>query len=98
MNPNVAQAIETLRRAGFRLVSPVSVRWLTLSEVAETLSVSVRTVQRMVASGELAPVLRWGSEVRISERALAAWTEAHTVSQPRVEHQQTPRACAQLAA
>lgn len=48
------------------------VRLLTLDTVAERLAVSRRTVQRLIDAGELRAV-RFGRNVRITERELAAF-------------------------
>lgn len=54
---------------------PPAVQLLTLSQVAERLAVSRRTVQRLIDAGELRPV-RFGRSVRLTERELAAFVAA----------------------
>lgn len=107
MTPEVAQSIETLRRAGYVFASPVAMRWLTCGEIAHALSMHPRTIRALVASGDLAPAIRWGAEIRVSERALGAWLARHAItpvgapecpqmpstpSLSPVEHHQRPRA------
>lgn len=46
-------------------------RLLTAAETAETLSVSLRTVRRLIANNKL-PIIRVGRAVRIRREALAA--------------------------
>ncbi len=50
--------------------------WLTPAEVASLLKVSVRTVGRWIATGDL-PALRVGSVVRVGRQALAEWQRRH---------------------
>jgi excisionase family DNA binding protein len=57
-------------------------RFLTVSEVAEELSCSYRTVLRRIADGSIA-TFRDGGIVRIPEKALADYVRARTHSAPR---------------
>ena len=58
-------------------VSAARQRLLTIEQVADRCSVSVRTVRRWIASGELG-VHRLGTRnVRVSEHDLAAFLAAH---------------------
>lgn len=50
-------------------------RLLTLDDVAERLAVSRRTAERLVASGQLR-IVRFGGNVRVTERELAAFVAA----------------------
>lgn len=59
----------------------MATKLLTMDEVAESLRVSRRTVQREIAQCRLAAV-RVGGQVRIPEAALAAYLEAQTIGQP----------------
>ncbi len=56
----------------------MSATWLTVAAVAEELDVSMRTVQRWVAAGEIAVVRLPGGRVRIRrcdlDSAVASWT------------------------
>jgi excisionase family DNA binding protein len=48
----------------------------TIEDVAERLKVSVKTVRRMIARGEL-DICRFGRLIRVSETDLAAFIEQH---------------------
>lgn len=50
-------------------------RWYEVAEVAAILGASLRTIQRMCASGEL-PSIKVGREWRVSESALASLSHA----------------------
>jgi excisionase family DNA binding protein len=56
-------------------------RFLTVSEVAEELSCSYRTVLRRIADGSIA-TFRDGGIVRVPEKALADYVRARTHSAP----------------
>lgn len=58
--------------------------YLTPAQVAETLQVSPRTVQRLAARGDL-PALRVGKLVRIGRQALTAWQRRHEINVPEGE-------------
>lgn len=80
--PALAAALSTLRAAGFSLLvagsgSSAPTRWLRVADVAARWSVSACTVRRMIARGELAPVLAWATEIRVSLRAVEQWERAH---------------------
>jgi excisionase family DNA binding protein len=49
---------------------PVAERLLTVTDVAETLQISPRTVRRMIAKGQLR-IIRLGRSVRIHATALS---------------------------
>jgi excisionase family DNA binding protein len=51
-------------------------RFFTISDIAEFLDVSPRSVRRWIKSGEL-PVHRFGAAVRIAERDLLAFVAVH---------------------
>ncbi len=55
------------------------VQLLTLAQVAQRLALSRRTVQRLIAAGELRAV-RFGRAVRVTERELAAFVAARRVA------------------
>ncbi len=50
------------------------IRLLTLSEAAQLLHVSIRTLHRMIRSGDL-PALKVGGQWRVRESALQRWVE-----------------------
>ena len=50
------------------------IRLLTLSEAANLLQVSTRTLQRMIRSGEL-PAFKVGGQWRLREAQLIQWVE-----------------------
>lgn len=58
---------------------PEPVQLLTLDVVAKRLSVSRRTVGRLIEAGELRTV-RFGGNVRITERELAAFVAARSAA------------------
>ncbi len=51
-----------------------SIRLLTLSEAAELLHVSTRTLHRMIRNGEL-PAFKVGGQWRMRESQLQQWVE-----------------------
>lgn len=51
-----------------------NIRLLTLSEAANLLQVSTRTLQRMIRSGEL-PAFKVGGQWRLRETQLRQWVE-----------------------
>lgn len=51
-----------------------NIRLLTLSEAANLLQVSTRTLQRMIRSGEL-PAFKVGGQWRLRETQLKQWVE-----------------------
>lgn len=53
----------------------MTARLLTLAQVAEQLAVSLRTVERLVARGELA-VVRVGRQVRVRPQDMDAYLDA----------------------
>ena len=50
---------------------------LTISEAAESLGLSVRTIEQLVRMGQL-PVVRVGRRVLIPVKALSAWLDQQT--------------------
>ncbi len=60
------------------------IRLLTLSEAAELLHVSTRTLQRMIQSGDL-PALKVGGQWRVRESQLQRWVEHRENSARAVE-------------
>ena len=52
-----------------------SLRLLTLSEAAQVLHVSTKTLQRMIRSGDL-PALKVGGQWRLRESQLIRWIES----------------------
>jgi putative molybdopterin biosynthesis protein len=52
-----------------------------VSETAQYLSVSRRTVYDLVASGKL-PAFRVGGQIRFDRAALAAWLASHKTNRP----------------
>jgi excisionase family DNA binding protein len=52
-----------------------NIRLLTLSEAANLLQVSTRTLQRMIRSGEL-PAFKAGGQWRVRETQLKQWVES----------------------
>jgi excisionase family DNA binding protein len=52
-----------------------NIRLLTLSEAANLLQVSTRTLQRMIRSGEL-PAFKVGGQWRVRETQLKQWVES----------------------
>lgn len=61
-----------------RAEAAANIRIYTLSETAELLSVSVRTVQRAIDRREL-KTIEIGRSVRISEAAISAFLDARIV-------------------
>lgn len=51
-----------------------NIRLLTLSEAAELLQVSTRTLQRMIRNGQL-PAFKVGGQWRLRETQLRQWVE-----------------------
>jgi excisionase family DNA binding protein len=51
-----------------------NIRLLTLSEAANLLQVSTRTLQRMIRNGEL-PAFKVGGQWRVRETQLRQWVE-----------------------
>jgi excisionase family DNA binding protein len=51
-----------------------NIRLLTLSEAAELLHVSTRTLHRMIRNGDL-PALKVGGQWRVRETQLQQWVE-----------------------
>ena len=51
-----------------------NIRFLTLSEAANLLQVSTRTLQRMIRNGEL-PAFKVGGQWRVRETQLRQWVE-----------------------
>jgi excisionase family DNA binding protein len=88
--PDLVAALTTLRAAGFSVLvaGSRSVRWLTVQDVATRLSVSPITIRRLIDRGEIGPVLRWSTELRVSERGVTAWESAHTHGLEPVERQE----------
>ena len=58
-------ATETLARAA----APITVRLLTVKDVAEALQLSTRTVRRMVTANQI-PIIRLGRSVRVHPSAI----------------------------
>ena len=58
-------------------------RYLTVAEVAETMRVSRRTVDRLVHGGEL-PAVRVGRSFRVPQDALDAYLKASSVEGDRL--------------
>jgi excisionase family DNA binding protein len=52
-----------------------NIRLLTLSEAANLLQVSTRTLQRMIRNGEL-PAFKVGGQWRVREKQLRQWVES----------------------
>jgi excisionase family DNA binding protein len=52
-----------------------NIRLLTLSEAANLLQVSTRTLQRMIRNGEL-PAFKVGGQWRVRETQLRQWVES----------------------
>jgi excisionase family DNA binding protein len=52
-----------------------NIRLLTLSEAANLLQISTRTLQRMIRSGEL-PAFKVGGQWRVRETQLKQWVES----------------------
>jgi excisionase family DNA binding protein len=52
-----------------------NIRLLTLSEAANLLQVSTRTLQRMIRGGEL-PAFKVGGQWRVRETQLRQWVES----------------------
>jgi excisionase family DNA binding protein len=52
-----------------------NIRLLTLSEAANLLQVSTRTLQRMIRNGEL-PAFKVGGQWRLRETQLRQWVES----------------------
>jgi len=52
----------------------LNIRLLTLSEAAQLLHVSIRTLHRMIQSGDL-PALKVGGQWRLRESQLQHWVE-----------------------
>jgi excisionase family DNA binding protein len=52
-----------------------SLRLLTLTEAAQVLQVSTKTLQRMIRSGDL-PALKVGGQWRLRESQLMQWIES----------------------
>jgi excisionase family DNA binding protein len=52
-----------------------NIRLLTLSEAANLLQVSTRTLQRMIRNGEL-PAFKVGGQWRVRETQLKQWVES----------------------
>lgn len=55
----------------------MNAKYLTTKQAAQRLNVAVRTVQDLVARGEL-PALRIGRAIRIPVAALERWEQQHT--------------------
>lgn len=64
-----------------------NIRLLTLSEAANLLQVSTRTLQRMIRNGEL-PAFKVGGQWRVRETQLQQWVESREGSI--VEAKKTP--------
>jgi excisionase family DNA binding protein len=56
-----------------------NIRLLTLSEAAQLLQVSTRTLHRMIRSGDL-PALKVGGQWRMRETQLQQWVEHRETS------------------
>lgn len=61
-----------------------NIRLLTLSEAANLLQVSTRTLQRMIRNGQL-PAFKVGGQWRLRETQLRQWVESRETSPARVE-------------
>ena len=61
-----------------------SLRLLTLSEAAELLHVSTRTLQRMIRRNDL-PAFKVGGQWRVRESQLAQWIQFREGSDPAAE-------------
>jgi len=61
-----------------------SLRLLTLSEAAELLHVSTRTLQRMIRRNDL-PAFKVGGQWRVRESQLAQWIHFREGSDPAAE-------------
>lgn len=62
------------------------IRLLTLTEAAELLHVSTRTVQRLIRHGEL-PAFKVGGQWRVREAQLREWIENRELHGAREEKQ-----------
>jgi excisionase family DNA binding protein len=63
---------------------PENICLLTLSEAANLLQVSTRTLQRMIRNGEL-PAFKVGGQWRVRETQLRQWVESRESSLDKVE-------------
>lgn len=61
-----------------------NIRLLTLSEAANLLQVSTRTLQRMIRNGQL-PAFKVGGQWRLRETQLRQWVESRETSPVKVE-------------
>jgi excisionase family DNA binding protein len=53
-----------------RPATPITVRLLTVTDVAEALQLSTRTVRRMIAANQI-PIIRLGRSVRVHPSAIS---------------------------
>jgi excisionase family DNA binding protein len=53
-----------------RPATPITVRLLTVKDVAEALQLSTRTVRRMIAANQI-PIIRLGRSVRVHPSAIS---------------------------
>ena len=63
-----------------------NIRLLTLSEAANLLQVSTRTLQRMIRNGQL-PAFKVGGQWRLREAQLRQWVESREISPAELEKQ-----------
>jgi excisionase family DNA binding protein len=63
-----------------------NIRLLTLSEAANLLQVSTRTLQRMIRNGQL-PAFKVGGQWRLREAQLRQWVESRESSPAELERQ-----------
>lgn len=63
-----------------------NIRLLTLSEAANLLQVSTRTLQRMIRNGQL-PAFKVGGQWRLREAQLRQWVESREISPTELEKQ-----------
>lgn len=69
--------MSTTRKPGRpRAATPANIESVTIAELAPMLRVSTRTVERLVAAGEL-EAWRCGRAVRVWLRSVLAYQEAH---------------------
>ena len=69
----LASALRLLRQRHLSMELE-NIRLLTLSEAANLLQVSTRTLQRMIRNGEL-PAFKVGGQWRVRETQLRQWVE-----------------------
>ena len=65
-----------------------NIRLLTLSEAANLLQVSTRTLQRMIRNGQL-PAFKVGGQWRLREAQLRQWVETREASPAEVKKEES---------